>query len=135
VATGREIRRLTGHEGAVLGVDFSTDGARLLSTGLDSTIRLWDPRELELPDAGLIVVEDAETGEQLTVDTGDLRFRQRFQEATRRHEAQLKDNLRKAGVDLFTLSTEEDLVSAIVHMASLRKKRDRLSAQERITAY
>lgn len=98
-------------------------------------IRLWDPREIELPDAGLIVIEDAETGEQLTVDTSDLRFRSRFQEATRRHEALLQDDLRKAGVDLFTISTEEDLVSAIVRMAALRKKRNRLSAQERITAY
>ena len=98
-------------------------------------IRLWDPRELELPDAGLIVIEDAETGEQLTVDTSDLRFRRRFQEATGRHETQLQDNLRKAGVDLFTLSTEEDLVSAIVRMAALRKKRNSLSAQERMTAY
>jgi uncharacterized protein (DUF58 family) len=98
-------------------------------------IRLWDPREVELPDAGLIVVEDAETGEQLTVDTSDIRFRSRFQEAARHHEALLQGNLRKAGVDLFTLSTEEDLVSAIVRMAALRKKRNRLSAQERITAY
>lgn len=98
-------------------------------------IRLWDPREVELPDAGLIVIEDAETGEQLTVDTSDIRFRSRFQEATRRHEVRLQDDLRKAGVDLFTLSTEEDLVSAIVRMATLRKKRDRLSAQERVTAY
>jgi uncharacterized protein (DUF58 family) len=98
-------------------------------------IRPWDPREVELPDAGLIVIEDAETGEQLTVDTSDLRFRSRFQEATRRHEAQLQDDLRKVGVDLFTLSTEEDLVSAIVRMAALRKKRNRLSAQERLTAY
>jgi uncharacterized protein (DUF58 family) len=98
-------------------------------------IRLWDPREVELPDAGLIVIEDAETGQQLTVDTSDLRFRRRFQEATRRHETQLQDDLKKAGVDLFTLSTEEDLVSAIVRMAALRKKRNRLSAQERITAY
>jgi uncharacterized protein (DUF58 family) len=98
-------------------------------------VRLWDPREIELPDAGLIVVEDAETGEQLTVDTSDIRFRRRFQEATSRHEAQLQDDLRKSGVDLFTLSTEEDLVGAIVRMAALRKKRNRLSAHERVTAY
>ena len=86
-------------------------------------IRLYDPRETELPDAGMIVVEDAETGEQLTVDTGNPTFRRRFQEAARRREAVLKENVRRAGVDLFAISTEEDLVSAIVRMASLRKKR------------
>ena len=42
-------------------------------------IRLWDPREMELPDIGPIVMEDAETGEQLYVDTHDKKFRQRFQ--------------------------------------------------------
>ena len=88
-------------------------------------IRLWDPREVTLPDAGLIVVEDAETGEQLTVDTGHPEFRRRFQEAADRREATLKTILKRAGVDLFNVSTEEDLVGAIVRMAGLRKKRRR----------
>ncbi len=88
-------------------------------------IRLWDPREVELPDAGMIVVEDAETGEQLLVDTGHPEFRRRFQEAAARREAILKTTLKRAGVDLFGISTEEDLVGAIVRMASLRKKRRR----------
>ncbi|GIK58286.1 MAG: DUF58 domain-containing protein [Chloroflexi bacterium] len=86
-------------------------------------IRLWDPRETELPDAGMIVVEDAETGEQLLVDTGDAGFRRRFYAAAARREATLKQDLQKAGVDLYAISTEEDLVSAIVRMAALRKKR------------
>jgi uncharacterized protein (DUF58 family) len=88
-------------------------------------IRLWDPREVELPDAGMIVVEDAETGEQLLVDTGHPGFRRRFQEAADRREATLNTTLKRAGVDLFGISTEEDLVGAIVRMASLRKKRRR----------
>ncbi len=41
-------------------------------------MRLWDPREVELPDVGPIIMEDAETGEQLYVDTHDKKFRQRF---------------------------------------------------------
>ena len=86
-------------------------------------IRLYDPRETELPDAGLIVVEDAETGEQLTVNTSDPTFRRRFYEVAQQQEAILKENVRRAGVDLFTISTEEDLVSAIVRMAALRKMR------------
>src|SRR6185369_6406791 len=44
-------------------------------------IRLLDPREYELPDAGVIVVQDAETGDQLTVDSSDAEFRHRQREA------------------------------------------------------
>ena len=88
-------------------------------------IRLYDPRETELPNAGMIVIEDAETGEQLMVDTSNPIFRRRFQEASQRREATLKENTRRVGVDLFAISTEEDLVSAIVRMAALRKKRRR----------
>jgi uncharacterized protein (DUF58 family) len=88
-------------------------------------IRLWDPREVELPDAGLIVVEDSETGEQLFVETSDPTFRRRFFEAAERREENLKEHLNRAGVDLFAVSTEEDLVTAIVRMAALRKKRRR----------
>jgi uncharacterized protein (DUF58 family) len=88
-------------------------------------VRLYDPRESALPDAGLIVVEDAETGEQLYVDTGDPVFRRRFAEVARRREARLAEKVRRAGVDLFAISTEEDLVDAIVRIASLRKRRRR----------
>jgi uncharacterized protein (DUF58 family) len=85
-------------------------------------IRLWDPREVELPNAGLIVVEDAETGEQLYVDTSSPTFRRRFQEAASRREATLKESLKRAGVGLFGVSTEDDLTQAIVRMAHLRKR-------------
>ncbi|MEM7031465.1 MAG: DUF58 domain-containing protein [Chloroflexota bacterium] len=88
-------------------------------------IRLWDPVETALPDAGLIVVEDAETGEQLYVDTSDPVFRQRFFEAAEQRENVLKTNLRRAGVDLFSLSTEDHLVNAIVRMTTQRKRRRR----------
>jgi uncharacterized protein (DUF58 family) len=88
-------------------------------------IRLWDPQEVELPKAGLIVVEDSETGEQLTVDTSDPSFRRRFLEAAERRETGLQENLKRAGVDLFSVSTKEDLVTAIVRMAALRKRRRR----------
>jgi uncharacterized protein (DUF58 family) len=86
-------------------------------------IRLWDPREVELPDAGLIAVEDAETGEQLLVDTGNPEFRRRFFQAAERREQLLRQSLQRAGVDLYPISTEENLVSAIIRMAALRKRR------------
>jgi uncharacterized protein (DUF58 family) len=86
-------------------------------------IRLWDPRELELPDVGPIIMEDAETGEQLYVDTHDKKFRQRFHEAARRREAALAEAFKRSGVDLLSLSTEEDLVRALVRFAALRRQR------------
>jgi uncharacterized protein (DUF58 family) len=86
-------------------------------------IRLWDPREVELPDIGPIIMEDAETGEQLYVDTHNKQFRQRFQDAARRREAALSEAFKRAGVDALSLSTEEDLVRAIVRFAILRRQR------------
>ncbi len=89
------------------------------------TVRLWDPREVVLPDIGPIIMEDAETGEQLYVDTHDRRFRQRFEQAAHQREAALQQSFKQAGVDYLSLSTEEDLVSTIVRYAALRKQRRR----------
>ena len=86
-------------------------------------VRLWDPREAELPDVGPVLIEDAETGEQLYVDTHDKGFRQRFQDAAERREADLTEAFKRSGVDALSLSTEEDLVRAIVRFAKLRQQR------------
>jgi uncharacterized protein (DUF58 family) len=88
-------------------------------------VRLWDPRERELPDVGPVIMEDSETGEQLYVDTHDHAFRQRFQAALMQRETTLEDNFKRAGVDVLSLSTEDDLVRAIVRFAALRGKRRR----------
>jgi uncharacterized protein (DUF58 family) len=88
-------------------------------------IRLWDPREVEMPNVGVVLVEDSETGEQIHLDTSNSEFRRRFFEAALRRESTLKENLNRAGVDHFSISTEEDLVSAIVRMAAQRKRRRR----------
>jgi len=85
-------------------------------------IRLWDPREVELPDVGMIMMEDAETGEQLFVDTHDPKFRKRFAEVAKRREDELKTAFKRAGVDALSLSTEEDLVRAIVRFAKQRRQ-------------
>jgi uncharacterized protein (DUF58 family) len=86
-------------------------------------VRLFDRREIELPDVGPLIMEDAETGEQLYVDTHDKRFRQRFREAAERREATLRDAFRRSGVEAVSMSTDEDLVAAIVRMAKLRQRR------------
>lgn len=88
-------------------------------------IRLWDPREIELPDIGMIVMEDAETGEQLLVDTSDRQFRKAYAEMSQQREAELAATFKRSGVDPLSLSTEDDLVRAIVRFATLRKRKKR----------
>jgi uncharacterized protein (DUF58 family) len=88
-------------------------------------VRLFDRREIELPDVGPLIMQDAETGDQLYVDTHDKGFRRRFMEAAERREATLNDAFRRSGVDAVSLSTDDDLVHAIVRMARLRQKRRR----------
>ena len=85
-------------------------------------IRLWDPREMELPDIGTIIMEDAETGEQLYVDTHDKKFRQRFKAAAGQREAMLAETFKRSGVDVLPLSTEEDLIRAIIRFATIRRQ-------------
>jgi uncharacterized protein (DUF58 family) len=85
-------------------------------------IRLWDPREMDLPDIGPIVMEDAETGEQLYVDTHDKKFRKRFHEAAMQREALLAETFKRSGVDVLPLSTEEDLIRAIIRFATIRRQ-------------
>jgi uncharacterized protein (DUF58 family) len=91
-------------------------------------VRLVDPREVDLPDVGPMVMEDAETGEQLYVDTADAGFRRRFRAAADAREAELGAAFRRAGVEVATLSTDDDLVRAIVRMAANRRRRRRTTA-------
>jgi len=88
-------------------------------------VRLLDPREVDLPDVGAIIMEDAETGEQLYVDTHDPHFRTRFRVAADAREQAVKAAFRRAGVEAATLSTDDDLVQAIIRMATLRRRRRR----------
>ena len=88
-------------------------------------IRLLDPREYQLPDAGVIVVEDAETREQLVVDSSDAEFRRRLHEAGEQREAELRAMTLRAGVDIHEVSTADDLVQALVRIIESRKRRRR----------
>jgi len=85
-------------------------------------IRLFDPREEELPDLGMVVMEDAETGAQLFVDTHDRKFRRRFFDAAQKREKDLDEAFKRAGVDVLSLSTEADLVRSIVRFAKQRQQ-------------
>ena len=85
-------------------------------------VRLHDPLERELPDLGLVVVQDAETGEQLFVDTNDKRFRKRFAAAAERRETELRATFRQAGVDAIELSTDDDLVETVLRFAEIKRR-------------
>jgi len=89
-------------------------------------VRLCDPLERELPDMGMLVMQDAETGEQLFVDTHDGLFRRRFASVAERRERELRTALARAGVDCLELATEGDLMESVLRFADLRKRRNRL---------
>jgi len=91
-------------------------------------VRLYDPVEVEIPDLGFVVLQDAETGEQMYLDTGDSNFRRRFAEAAARREAALRGALAEAGVDCLELATDDRLVEALRRFVALRKQRSRLGS-------
>ena len=92
-----------------------------------TAVRLFDPLEMELPDIGLVTMRDAESGEQIVVDTHDRGFRTRFKAAAEKREAALLEGLARAGVDTLELSTDDDLMDSILRFADLRKQRSRLA--------
>ncbi len=89
-------------------------------------VRLYDPLEMEMPNLGMIVMQDAETGEQLFVDTHDAGFRRRFATQADAREQRLQDEFSDAGVDALELATDEPLVEAVMRFAEMRKMRNRL---------
>ena len=91
-------------------------------------VRVLDPLELELPDLGLLTLRDAETGEQVVVDTHDAAFRKRFARIAAQREAELREALTRSNVDALELSTDADLVDAIVRFVDMRKRRSQLTA-------
>ena len=86
-------------------------------------IPIVDPRELELPDVGRVVFEDAETGERLVVNTSDRRARLRFAENVAAEQAQIPASFRRFGVDTITLRTDADYVPALRNFFRNRERR------------
>lgn len=88
-------------------------------------VRLYDPLEQELPDLGLIPMQDAETGELLMVDTHDQGFRARFAQLAAQREEALRRTLGRAGVDTLELAADDELVDALLRFTELRRQRSR----------
>jgi uncharacterized protein (DUF58 family) len=83
-------------------------------------VRLIDPIEMGLPDIGLLAFQDAETGEQVFVDTTDPGFRRRFAALAGEWEEAIVGGFMTAGVDALELSTADDLLDAILRFAAMR---------------
>jgi uncharacterized protein (DUF58 family) len=109
--------------------------ARLAQRHEVIAIRLYDPLEMDLPDLGMVLMQDSETGEQIYVDTHDRGFRKRFAAAAARRETQLREALRNAGIDALELATEDDLADAVMRFADLRKRRGNLAHGGRLPAH
>jgi uncharacterized protein (DUF58 family) len=90
-----------------------------------TAVRLSDPLESDMPDLGLLTLEDAETGEQILVDTHDAGFRSRLNQLAVEREVALRQALSAAGVDALELSTDDDLFESVLRFTDLRKRRAR----------
>jgi uncharacterized protein (DUF58 family) len=86
---------------------------------------LTDPREEEIPDVGPIVLEDAESGEQVYVDTGDRGFQERFRQLVVERRMRIERSFSRHGVDVLRLSTGGNMAREIARFAQLRRESQR----------
>lgn len=88
-------------------------------------LRITDPRETELPPAGLLQLEDSETGQVVLVDTARQSVRTAFRENARRRREGLARLALSAGIDLVEVSTAGDHLDALVRFFHQRERRRR----------
>jgi uncharacterized protein (DUF58 family) len=88
-------------------------------------VRVVDPAELRLPDVGLILVADAETGEQVLVDTSDPLLRKRLAAQVQAREETVDAGLRRAGVSAHRITTDRDPLGALIDLVRQSGRRRR----------
>ena len=109
--------------------DFIGDGdwgrslLRLMPRHEVVALRVIDAADDELPDVGLVVVEDAETGEQLVIDSGDPLLRARLRAGVEERDARLAAGMRRAGVPIHRIGTDADLATALIAVVASTKRR------------
>jgi uncharacterized protein (DUF58 family) len=86
-------------------------------------LRVTDTADDELPDVGLVVVEDAETGEQLVIDSSDPLLRARLRAGVGEREARLAAGMRRAGVPVHRIGTDADLARALIEVVENTRRR------------
>jgi uncharacterized protein (DUF58 family) len=88
-------------------------------------LHLHDPRENILPPAGLLTIEDSETGELLEVDSARAAVREKYAETNAERLAELDRAFRRAGVDTLRFSTAEPFAQALQRFFETRRGRRR----------
>jgi uncharacterized protein (DUF58 family) len=86
-------------------------------------IEVLDPRELELPDVGVLAIVDPETGRRREVVTSSPKLRARYAQAAAAQRTDIATSIRRAGVDHLVLRTDEDWFEALVRFVELRRQR------------
>lgn len=86
-------------------------------------VNMVDPREVTLPPVGFVQVADAETGEEVIIDTDDPVFRQKFEESTRMDLNRLRDFFARSGVDSIEIYTDRNYIDPLIHFFKLREKK------------
>ncbi|HRC55708.1 MAG TPA: DUF58 domain-containing protein [Kofleriaceae bacterium] len=84
-----------------------------------------DPRERDMPPAGLVQLEDAETGHSVLVDTQSARFREELTQLGAKRQAQLEQELRASGIDLITFDAAGSMVDPLLRFFRQRERRIR----------
>ncbi len=88
--------------------------------------RIHDPCELEIPNVGLVYLEDSETGEKVYLNTSSRNFREEYKKQNQEHRQEFEKKLRRRGVDHFEFSTDSDYVRSLqefFHMREIRRNR------------
>jgi len=83
-------------------------------------VRIVDKIERELPDVGLIELEDAETGEQILVDTSNPDIRERYRDAVLEHELKINQMFRRIKIPFRTLNSDEECYRPLSSLFSTR---------------
>lgn len=98
--------------------EFTPNWSEALKIGVNrheiSVISVFDPREREIPDVGLVKLKDAESGEELWVDTSSKSVREHFNNWNNKAAYVIKNTLLRYGVDRVEISTEGDFVKGLV---------------------
>ena len=84
---------------------------------------ITDPREAEMPPAGLVTLEDAETGAERLVDTRSSAFRTELASRAAARQQKLKDDLRATGMDLVTFDASQSMVDPLLRFFRERERR------------
>ncbi len=83
-------------------------------------IQIYDPLAKELPDVGLLKVEDAETGREMIIDTSSMKLRMRHAQMWQERQQQLKNDFAKSNVDWTSIATNGDYVKAMMQLFKMR---------------